>query len=131
MAAHWAGVRGLRAPFLGAGESKTFQMLPGVLISRFRHQDAGYVSVKIARRANVESIDVPAGKFGCIVYEISIDGGRSGEFFIEEQYPHRIVRWSLAPDILGELTGSARLEYWRLNENGHESYLEQIGLKSR
>ena len=60
-------------------------------------------------------------------YDVSI-GERSGRFWIESAWPHRIVRWELAPDVSGELTGSARLEYWRLNGEGDEKYLDQIGL---
>ena len=39
-----------------------------------------------------------------------------------------IVSWEMSPDIRGELAGSERLEYWRLNREGHESYLKKLGL---
>ena len=54
-----------------------------------------------------------------------------GEFMIEAAYPHRIVKWSLPPDENGELTGSTRLPYWKLNAPGDERYLDQIGLGAK
>jgi len=72
--------------------------------------------------------NVPAGTFTCTLYDIRGGDGRAGLFYIEAEYPHRIVKWSLPPDVSGELTGSARLEYWKLHKEGDESYLEQIGL---
>ena len=47
---------------------------------------------------------------------------------MEAEYPHRIVRWELAPDVVGELTGSKRLAYWQLNGPGGESHLTDLGL---
>jgi len=122
-------LRGLREPFLAAGTSKTVDLLPGVLVRRFLHKEAHYVSATISRRAANEDVSVPAGRYSCIVYDVSV-GDRNGEFCVDAEYPHRIVRWSLAPDVTGELTGSTRLEYWRLHANGDEKYLEQIGLKT-
>ena len=121
-------LRGLRDDYLQPGESQTVDYLPGVFYSRLAHERMEWTKARISRSRNPETIDVPAGEFETIVYEIEIDGDRSGTFYIEAAYPHRIVRWSLLPDIKGELAGSARLAYWGLNGEGQESYLELIGL---
>lgn len=69
-----------------------------------------------------------------VVYVLTTANGRRGVFHIEREYPHRIVRWlweggdGAALHESGELTGSARLAYWKLNREGDESYLEQLGL---
>jgi len=76
-----------------------------------------------------------------------------GVFLVESAYPHRIVRWEWkqaarqkvssgrssvrSPDVTirpegndaGELTGSARLEYWKLHGVGDERHLAKVGLK--
>jgi hypothetical protein len=121
-------LRGLRGDYLGAGESKRVKLLPGAYYSRLTHRPIEYTDATISRAAAIESITVPAGSFEVMRYDVTVGDDRRGVFWIESAYPHRIVRWELPPDASGELTGSARLEYWRLNGEGDESYLEQIGL---
>ncbi len=121
-------LRGLRGDYLGSGAEKSVKLLPGLFYSRLAHDKLGYVDAKISRRSHDEKVTVPAGTFSCKVYDVRA-GDRSGVFFIEAAYPHRIVKWSLPPDQSGELTGSKRLKYWSLNRNGGESHLADIGLK--
>lgn len=120
-------LRGLRGPFLDPGAKKTVQLLPSVYFSRLSHQAPRWVETTIERRRTPETISVPAGEFTTTVYTIETAGGREGTFHIEGQYPHRIVRWSMPPDIEAELTGSERLKYWSLNKVGDESVLEKLG----
>ena len=75
-----------------------------------------------------QTVKVPAGAFNAMVYDVHTSDGRAGVFWIEAAYPHRIIKWSLPPDVSGQLTGSARLAYWRLNADGNESYLGALGL---
>ena len=121
-------LRGLRGDFLLAGETRTAPYLPGAFYSRLSHQPLAWTEATIARAAANESITVPAGTFDVMRYDVKVTDGRTGTFFIESAYPHRIVKWSLLPDVSGELTGSTRLEYWRTHANGDESYLKELGL---
>jgi len=121
-------VRGLRKGFLGAGESRTVPFLPGSFYSRLSHQKQEWIQATIARARDVQAVTVPAGKFTTILYDIRTGDGRAGQFWIEESYPHRIVKWSLPPDVSGELTGSQRLEYWKLHAEGDEKYLSGLGV---
>jgi hypothetical protein len=120
-------LRGLRGDYLDPGASKTVDYLPGVFYSRLTHKKLNWTKATISRRPESERVTVPAGQFETMVYEVST-GGRLGVFYIEGAYPHRIVRWELGPDVKGELTGSQRLEYWGLNREGDESYLDDLGL---
>ncbi len=61
-------------------------------------------------------------------YDVHVADGRAGAFLIEAAYPHRIIKWSLPPDVSGELAGSKRLAYWKLHAEGDEKYLKEIGL---
>ena len=71
-----------------------------------------------------------------MVYVVSVKGGREGRFHIEQQYPHRIIRWQWTSSGRGleearehgELTGTVRVKYWNLNGNGDERHLEELGL---
>jgi hypothetical protein len=120
-------LRGLRSDFLPAGESWTGPYLPSLFGARLSHRPLGWTLAVISRDSSTHSVTVPAGTFECTRYDIGTDG-RRGQFFIEAAYPHRIVKWSLPPDMSGELTGSTRLPYWKLNQEGDEAYLKEIGL---
>ncbi len=120
-------LRGLRGDFLGPGDSKTIDYLPGVFFSRLSHQAVNPTRATISRRARSTVVEVPAGRFSVMVYDVKTDG-RDGVFYIETAYPHRIVRWELAPDVKGELTGSLRTQYWNLNREGDEKHFEQLGI---
>lgn len=121
-------LRGLRGDYLEAGKKTRIQLLPSVYFGRLSHKPMAWVGAEIKRDKKIRSVGVPAGRFKVMVYKVKVDDGREGTFYIEEQYPHRIVKWVLAPDLSAELTGSERLQYWRLNQNGHESYLKKLGL---
>ena len=121
-------LRGLRGSYLEPGESRDVKLLPSVYFGRLAHKPAGWVDATISRGQISKQIDVPAGRFHTIVYSVKTSDGREGVFYIEDAYPHKIVKWSMLPDVNGELTGSQRLAYWKLNRNGHESHLKQLGL---
>ena len=60
-----------------------------------------------------------------------VEGGREGRFSIEREHPHRIVQWAWTGREAAEsgaLTGTVRMKYWQLNDNGDERLLREIGL---
>lgn len=121
-------LRGLRGDYLEPGGKKDVLMLPSVYFGRLSHQTPDWSEAEIKRPEENATIKVPAGEFETIPYEIKTADGREGRFYIENRYPHRIVRWEMLPDVKAELTGSERLQYWKLNQNGNESYLKNLGL---
>lgn len=122
-------LRGLRKAFLPAGETRTVPYLPGVFYSRLSHRKLEWTQATITRASAGEKVTVPAGTFDAMRYDVKIADGRAGTFFVESAYPHRIVKWSLPPDVSGELTGTVRMEYWRTHGNGDEKYLKDLGLQ--
>lgn len=122
-------LRGLRGQFLRTGEKGRFQLLPSVYFGRLAHKPPTWTAAELTCAGDLV-VDVPAGTFNAILYKLKTTDGREGQFFVEKAYPHRIVRWELLPDVSAELTGTARLEYWKLHDNGDEKYLKQLGLKS-
>jgi len=105
-------LRGLRGEFR---PRNAVPFLPGVYFSRLAHKPLGWTTADISRDGNV--------------YTVKIADGRTGKFTVEEAYPHRILRWELLPDIKAELTGTIRLPYWQLHNNGDEKYLKELGLE--
>ncbi len=133
-------LRGLRGDYLRPGETRSVPFLPGAFHRRLTHSPLGWQSAEIKRLAEPETVEVPAGEFSTFVYVVRTDDGREGRFFIEDDYPHRIVRWTWQAGSsasrrgreaseTGQLTGTARLKYWQLNDNGDERYLDRLGLR--
>lgn len=131
-------LRGLNGAFLVSGESRTVPFLPGSFRRRLTHQPMRWTSARIERLAATRAVVVPAGRFEATAYSVKIENGAEGLFFIESRYPHRVVRWEWKPPVAGadeandagELTGSARLQYWKLHGEGDERYLARLGIKS-
>ena len=121
-------LRGLRGHYLEPGASRNVRFLPSVYYGRLGHKPLEWEDAEITRLDATETVDVPAGSYETIVYEIKTKNGRNGTYYVENEYPHRIVSWEMLPDVKGELTGSKRLAYWGLNKNGDEIHLKDIGL---
>lgn len=92
-------LRGLRGPWLRAGETRTVPFLSSPFHRRLAHRPATWGRATIQRLAGSASITVPAGQFTCDVYTIHSDDGRSARFEIERAYPNRIVRWRWAAGV--------------------------------
>ncbi len=122
-------LRGLRGDFLEPGGRREVRLFPSVFAGRLAHVQPAWVDAVIERRADPQKIQVPAGEFEVTGYTVGITGGREGIYYVEAAYPHRIIRWEMPPDVRGELTGSERLVYWKLNKNGGEEYLRALGLE--
>jgi hypothetical protein len=137
-------LRGVPGGWLAPGEKRSVPYLAGAFWRHLAHRRFAWSSATIERLRVSETVRVPAGSFATVVYVVRAGDGREGRFFIEVAYPHRIVRWVWTPasatlgaapgaPVLGgtdsgELTGSTRLEYWKLNDPGDESDLKALGL---
>lgn len=138
-------LRGLRKDFLEPGQTLRVDFLASPFYRRLTHQPLAWSKATIERLAATETVRVQAGTFETWVYVVKPADGREGRFFIERNDPHRVVRWAWTPPLTstsargpgsvlggtdrGELTGSSRLQYWRLQDPGDEKYLEALGLQ--
>jgi hypothetical protein len=125
-------LRGLNGTYLAPGARRIVPFLPGSFRRRLTHAPLRWEEATIERLAAPRTISVPAGRFHVMVYSVAIAKGPRGLFYVESAYPHRIVRWEWGPaadsNDAGELTGSERLQYWKLHNVGDERYLRQLGL---
>lgn len=130
-------LRGLRGPFLQPGQTRSVAFLPSSFYRRLAHRRLSWSSAQIHRHTDLESINVPAGTFTTIVYTVTTSQNRKGQFFVDQDYPHRIIQWNWRNDInindhetdeSGQLSGATRLKYWSLKQNGHEHHLKTLGL---
>jgi len=134
-------LRGLRGDYLPPGRTRSVALVASPFITRLRHRPPAWVTAEITRGRQPAPLRVPGGSFTSILYTVRIDDGRTGRFWIESVYPHRILKWVWSAEPghggtrapregldEGELLGSTRLAYWRLNGPGGERYLREFGL---
>jgi hypothetical protein len=112
-------------------------------IRRLTHRAIAWSTATIERSRAPETVRVPAGSFAADRYTVTTGDGRRGEFLVERAAPHRVIRWAWSPVTgtsagrgnpaegmdAGELTGSDRLPYWKLNGPGGERSLAPLGLR--
>jgi hypothetical protein len=132
-------LRGLSGEYLGAGQTRTVPFLPAAFRRRLTHRPLRWTSARIERLEGTRAILVPAGRFMATAYTVEVADGEEGSFYIEDAYPHRVVRWEWRPrqkdrgtsdsNDSGELAGSARLRYWQIHGEGDEKYLRRLGLR--
>ncbi len=130
-------LRGLRGEYLRPGEKRSVAFLAGSFHRRLTHAPATWTRAEIERTAATERVQVPAGSFATRLYVVRVTGGREGRFHIEAAYPHRIVKWAWSgargadaeASESGELTGTERVAYWKMNGRGGERGLEKLGLQ--
>ena len=129
-------LRGLRGEYLSPGDKRTMPFLAGSFHRRLTHAKATWTRAEIERTAATVRVQVPAASFVTRLYIVRVAGGREGRFHIEADYPHRIVKWAWSgargaaseASESGELTGTQRVAYWKMNGNGAEQGLEKLGL---
>lgn len=131
-------LRGLRGDWIRPGERKTVPFLPSAFHRRLTHRPLVWSEAKLDRARSLETVRVPAGRFETSVVTVRTEQ-RVGRFWIESAYPHRIIRWEWTGSTSGggrrdealdrgELTGSSRLAYWKLNGPEGERYRRELGL---
>jgi len=141
-------LRDLRGAWLKPGERRTVPFLPSAFLRRLTHRrELGWEEATIERVRDVQAVGTPAGTFETTPYLVRVKNGPGAVYWIEQAYPHRVVRWQWSPSPTsahsktasvgwspaegldgGELTGSARLKYWEIHRVGDETYLAQLGL---
>ena len=80
-------------------------------------------------RAGVEPRSKTAlGTLRAFTYTVTEEGGDTIIFTVEEASPHRLLAWKSSSGESARILGSARLEYWKLHDNGDEKALKLLGL---
>jgi hypothetical protein len=128
-------LRGMRGELLKAGERRTIPLLSGILESRLRHRPLAWSSAQMERASQPVSVRVPAGRWSnAVYYEVKVQEGGTGRFWIEPDGDRRILKWSWSKpgngeaSESGELTGTLRTAYWKESGSGNEKLLRRLGL---
>lgn len=121
----WA--RHMASPSVKAGEKTNVSILPRLKDARFLHKSVSYQSATLWRDAELNEIKVAAGTFQTRLAHARI-GELTMTFWVEEAFPHRLIKWERSDGTKAELRGSKRMKYWELNQEGHEKFLKDLGL---
>jgi hypothetical protein len=123
-------VRGWAGEFLPRGGSRTVPFLPSLLRARLAHKPLAWGKATISVAAEASSAAVPAGRFDVVHWTVApADGGPVTTYQVEVASPHRLIRWSADDGEQGEMLGSERLAYWKMNGPDGEQALERLGLR--
>ena len=125
----WA--RGIALPEVKPGSSQQRTIFSSTLRARILHKPAALREAKFSRAPGIEETTVPAGRFRTRRATLEVNGGLRWDVDVEEAFPNRIIRWSTSDNERGELLGSTRLAYWKMNGPGFERELAKLGLKPR
>jgi hypothetical protein len=73
---------------------------------------------------------VPAGRFEVVNWTVAPVDGPVTTYQVEVASPHRLIRWSTDAGEQGEMLGSERLAYWKLNGPDGQQHLRKLGLRT-
>ena len=113
-------LRELDGPFEGGGDWSGY-LVPSLWSTRKAHTPLEPVQATITR-SPAERDGVPVTRF-VLTY-----GSFTWTVDVETAPDHRILGWTTSEGEQATLLRSVRLPYWRLNGNGGEDYLKELGL---
>ena len=121
-------VRGLRGDWLAPGASKKVPFLRSQMRTRLLHVPAKWGEATVSRAAASATVKTALGALRAYTYTVAETGGDTSTFTVEEAYPHRLLAWQSSSGEAAHILGSARLEYWKMHNNGDENALKLLGL---
>ncbi len=121
-------VRGLRGDWLAPGATKKVPFLRSQLRTRLLHVPAKWGEATVTRAAASAPVKTALGTLRAFTYTVAETGGDTITFTVEEAEPHRLLEWRSSSGETARILGSARLEYWKMHDNGDEKALKQLGL---
>lgn len=124
----FVAVRGLLGELAPRGGTANFPYLPTLTEVRLQHEPLAWSEATVTRAEAPQRVTVPAGELLVDAYTITSPGRAELTIHVEAEHPHRIIRWETSDGERGELLGSERMQYWKLNDNGDESALSGLGL---
>lgn len=120
-------IRELQGLWLKPGETRTLPCAPSLLALRFLHQPFEWKTLTITKADKTETIPSVLGKIQVVRWTVITPASGTFVYDVEARWPHRIIRWSSDQGESAVLRGTTRLPYWKLHDNGDETYLKELG----
>jgi len=119
-------IRELNGDMLAIGQKRELQIFPSSWNSRAAQQQADFQPGWIMKEDG-ETLKSIEGNTSTWRWTWQI-GNRKETYWVEKNYPRRILKWSSSDGNQGELKKSLRVPYWSLHNNADLPYREQLGL---
>lgn len=119
-------IRELRGPWLKPGEKVEFNGAPSLLSLRFQHKLFSWSKISVQKSASSETISTAIGDKKAVRWVVITSLNGTCTYFVEAEQPHRILKWMSDQGESAEITGTIRLDYWKLHDEGDESYLKKL-----
>ncbi|MBZ0271734.1 hypothetical protein K8I61_06835 [bacterium] len=115
--------------FFGDTPAGDVPYLPSSEHARVTHTPLAFTTATITRESEATKIKTPAGEFSARAVTFAPKVGPATTVYVETAWPHRVVKWETTDGEAAILRGSTRLPYWKLNAEGGEKYLKELGLE--
>ena len=120
-------VRGLAGELVAPGETRDVPWLPRFLDTRMQHRELAWTTATLTRAGAPESVDTPLGAIDAWRWTVEADGVTT-DWFVEDDAPHRLVKWTASTGEEARITGTYRTPYWQQNRDGDEQHRSKLGL---
>jgi len=119
-------IRELGGEQMPVGERRELQLLPSAWSVRAGHGKIAFQPGGIFKDEG-GTVQTALGKLPAWRWQWQV-GERTETYWVEQAYPHRILKWQSSEGSSGELQKSVRLPYWQLHGNADLPYRDQLGL---
>jgi hypothetical protein len=123
----WMLLRNLDREFVALNQSRTLKAVPSAWLRRKAHVQPHVVDSTLTLETG-EKMRWGGRYVATRVARWDLEG-RWVRLDLEADYPHRILKYETSSGEKGELLGTLRLPYWKLNRLRDEHYLKKLGLK--
>ncbi len=119
-------IRELAGEKLPPGQKRELHILPSSWALRAAHREIAFQPGWIIKEEG-EVLKTAAGESPSWHWTWQV-GDRTETYWIEKNYPHRILKWNSSDGGKGDLVKSVRLPYWQLHNNADLPYRDQLGV---
>ncbi|MCC7264405.1 MAG: hypothetical protein IT369_17985 [Candidatus Latescibacteria bacterium] len=117
-------IRELKGPWLAPGEERQLVLLPSLWSFRVKHQERSTVPARLVKG---EVAHYTGGGQTLAACSWTLEaGGITKTFWVETEYPHRILGWEDSQGGRGELLVTVREPYWQLNHNADAGWRQRL-----
>ena len=119
-------IRELRGPYMEEGERRQVELLPALWWNRLTHQAHALEPATVTKGAVVQ-LELQGETWQARRWHWQ-RGEYARAVWVEQAYPHRILRWENSAGMTGELMVTLREPYWQLNHNEDAVYRDKLRL---
>ena len=120
-------IRELKGPIMREGDERELTILPSLWSQRLRHRPHALVSGTL-RKGRAETVEVSGKSVEAIPWNWSREDFDK-TVWVEQAYPHRILKWEDSTGGRGELIKTVREPYWSLKRNTDEKLRRELGIE--